>query len=251
LAAAAMLALGACNITTAINTTVHNDGSGRVQVVMTLDADATKRAASQYPELAKDLRTNDLVRAGWTIGGPTSKPDGSSVITATKPFATLVGARAAFGELSGASGPFSGFRITQQRRFPYTTTRFEGTVDLTGGISGFGDDKLRSTLGGPGIGVDPNLLQDRAGTLVDRLLSFKVAVILPKGTLASNSALPLGDSGAAWQPKLGEKAHLIASSREYDRARLGYAIGAAAAGILALGLIIWAARKTIRERRAA
>ncbi|MDQ1402085.1 MAG: hypothetical protein QOG03_401 [Actinomycetota bacterium] len=251
MAVAGGLVFGACNITTAVNTTVHQDGSGRVQVVVTLDADAAKRAASQYPEMATDLRTNDLVKAGWKVTGPTAQPDGSAVITATKPFSTLVGARTAFGELSGANGPFSGFRITQHRRFPYTTTRFEGTVDLSGGLNGFGDDKLRATLGGPGIGVDPTLLRDRAGTLVDRLLSFKVAVILPKGQLASNSALPLGDSGAAWQPKLGEKAHLIASSRKYDRARLGYAIAAVVTGVAALALFLWAIGKTLRSRRRA
>jgi hypothetical protein len=171
------------------------------------------------------------------------------VITAAKAFTTLVGARTAFGELSGANGPFSGFRITQHRRFPYTTTRFEGTVDLSGGLSGFSDPKLRATLGGPGLGVDPQLLQDRAGTVVDRLLTFKMAVILPSGTLASNSALPLGDSGAAWQPKLGEKAHLVATSRQYDGARLGYAIAAAVTGLAALILLLWAVRKTRRERR--
>ena len=78
-----MLAVcGACQLTATVAVDGHANGSGLVRVGIGLDKDAVSRV----PNLASDLRVDDLRKRGWTIVGPRRESDGRTWVRASKPF---------------------------------------------------------------------------------------------------------------------------------------------------------------------
>lgn len=228
---AVALATTGCQITTRIGVDANRDGSGRVRVAVGLDADAARRV----PNLARDLRTDDLTDAGWTIVGPRKEADGRTWIRASKPFADAAAAAGVVAEIAGDDGPFRDFRLEHDRGFFTTKTTFSGTVDLTGGIESFGDQDLRDRLGGSSIGIDPAQLEQRIGRVLDRIFTFRVVTRLP-GDIDSNAPLE-ADRGAEWRPTLGEEVTLVATSSALNTRQVIGSIVAAAA-VLALAVVV-------------
>jgi hypothetical protein len=215
------------------------DGSGRVTATMTLDADAS----AQVPDLAGQLRVDDLRQAGWQIDGPTDVSGGGRVVTARKDFPDPSGAAVAMGQLSGQSGPFRQFRLTHRRTFLKTTTTFEGTVDLTSGIEGFSDGELRARLGGSPLGVDVAGLEQRLGIAFDRVFIFQVSARLP-GDATSNAPPEVGGR-AVWKPKLGEQVVLQAEAVRWNTRQIVGAMVAVLAGLaLASALVARVIRRS-------
>ena len=225
----ALLVGGACRADLEVAVTARPDGGGRVQATVTLDADAV----AQLPDLAGDLRVDDLRQAGWEVTGPRPHGDGGAEIVASKPYSSAAEAAAVVAELAGPAGPFRDFRVEQERSFLRTRTSFLGTVDLSAGLDGFSDDALRERLGGSGLGLTPEQLEARLGGSPDRVFAFRVVAALP-GKVESNAPGAAGGP-AVWEPKLGEQLSLVASSERLNRAN----IGLAAAGVLAgLALLV-------------
>jgi hypothetical protein len=244
---AVAFALSACQATLQVGIDAHGDGSGLVTVTATLDRDA----ARTVPDLAQELRTSDLQKAGWTIVGPRPAANGGVQVAASKPFHNRAEAIQVLGQLSGGApgngpGPFNSFRIDQGHGLLTTSTTFHGVVDLTCGLRCFGDAQLQQQLGGANLGLDPAKLQQQAGVILDRIFRFEVAVRLP-GSLRSSNAPTQAGNGAQWQPKLGDKVELTATSRSWNSGRvvtLGLAVLAALA-VVALVL----RRAVVRHRR--
>ncbi|MBV8304939.1 MAG: hypothetical protein JOZ04_12055, partial [Acidimicrobiia bacterium] len=138
-------------MTIAVGVDAKQNGSGVVRAGVGLDDDALQ----QIPNLAQQLRVDDLERSGWTVAGPRKEADGRTWVRATKPFANPAGAATAMRELNGPDGPFKDFRLTVERSFLRTKTSFSGTVDRVG-AQGLADPKLQQQLGG--AGVDPKVL---------------------------------------------------------------------------------------------
>ena len=228
-----------CQVTTAVGVDAKADGSGTVRVAVGLD----KAAAGRVPNLARELEVDDLVEAGWTIVGPRKEDDGRTWIRASKPFDDPDDAKRVIEEISGEGGPFADFRLTRKRSFLRTETTFTGRVDLTAGIEAFGDDQLRERLGGSSIGVDPEELSERIGTVLNRLFTFKVAARLP-GDVESNAPVE-ADGGAEWRPVLGEEVTLRATATALDTRRL---VGLALAGFAAVALVMLALLRRARRR---
>src|SRR4051812_18990346 len=97
LLAGVLLVCCGCQVTARVSVDANPDGSGRVQALVTLDADAVRQAG----DLRSELVTADLVRAGWRIDGPTTLPNGGAEVQATKSFRTAAGMRDAIVELTG------------------------------------------------------------------------------------------------------------------------------------------------------
>ena len=222
-AAAALFLLGGCQAAVRVGVDANDHGGGRVVAVVTLDHDAQKVVG----DLKGKLRTDDLVKAGWSIDGPT-KVGTNLRITAAKKFTSSAGAARAIKELDGGSGLFSGFTVSQQRSLLRTTTRFSGTIDLRKGIDAFSDPALEQELGSP-LGATPDEFSQRIGTQLQKALPITVGVLLP-GRVTSNA--PVEDGGsAAWHPKLGDRLTLTASAKKWNVLPVG--LGALA--ILAAG----------------
>ena len=228
--AVALLATG-CQVTIAVGVNAKADGSGTVTVTATMDKDA----ASQAGQLSLD----DLRQAGWVVDAPRSQPDGSQVVKATKAFSTAGALTEVMAELTGDNGPFHDFRLTRDRSLVRTRTSFSGTVDLSGGLGGFADDDLRKALGvAGGVGLDPAAVKQQTGVDLDRIFTFSVAVRLP-GSLTTSNAPAQAGNGATWQPVLGDKVTLTASSSQYNRTPITLLVVAGAAALALLGVLAY------------
>lgn len=218
-----LVVLAGCQVTTAVGVDAHGDGSGTVRVAVGLD----RRARARVPNLARDLRVDDLRKRGWEIVGPRLEADGRTWIRASKPFTSPAALASVIDEVGGEGAPFRDFRLTRSRSFFHTRTRFRGTVDLGAGIEAFGDADLRNRLGGSSVGATPSELEKRLGGVLSRLLTFKVDARLP-GTVTSNAPVEV-NGGAEWRPKLGERVVLVASSESLDTRRVvGVVLGGVA-----------------------
>ena len=116
----ALLACSACQVTIAVGVDAKQNGSGVVRAGVGLDDDALR----QIPDLAQQLRVDDLKRAGWTVVGPRKESDKRTWVRATKSFANPAGAAQAMTELNGPNGPFKDFRLTRKHSFLRTKTSF-------------------------------------------------------------------------------------------------------------------------------
>ncbi len=239
-AVAALVALcGACRVDVEVGLDAEADGSGRVRVEVVADKEVTEAV-----DLSAGVRADDLRQAGWTVEGPTPRPDGGAEVVATKPFADAEGARLVVEELAGADGPFRDFRLERTRSFARTTTRFSGTVDLAEGVEAFGDGGLREALGGSDIGVDLARLEQALAGPADRAVGVRVAVSLP-GEVESNAPGSRGDA-ARWDLALRDRLDLTAESSAWNVANLAAAALAAAAGVGLLVLLLTGRRRRSR-----
>ena len=224
----AVLLGAACRVDIEVGIDAETDGSGRVRVEVVAD-----REVARSVDLSAGVRVDDLKQAGWTVEGPTPRPDGGVQMIVTKPFSDAEGARLAVEELSGSEGPFQGFRLERSRSFARTTTRFAGTVDFAKGIEAFGDPGVRQALGGSDLGVDLERLEEALNGPVDRAVGVEVVVRLP-GDVESN-APQQSDNGARWELRLRDRVDLTAESSAWNVLNLA----AAAVAVLAVvGLVV-------------
>lgn len=232
LACAALALLAGCRIETTVGIDAAADGSGRVRVVVALDRDA----ASQVPDLAEQLRTDDLLAAGWDVEAPRRVDGGGLEVAAAKRFESADELADVVAEVSGEDGPFRAFRLRRARSFLTTKVTLTGTVDLDAGLEAFGDETLRERVGaGPPLGFDPADLERRLGAALDRVFVFRVVARLP-GSVDSNAPTETGN-GAVWRPKLGETVALAADAEQWNVRTLGggaVAVGAAGALVAVL-----------------
>jgi hypothetical protein len=216
----------------------HPDGSGLVRATVTLDRDAV----AQVPDLASQLRVADLKAAGWRVDGPAPVANGGMEVKASKRFATPAEATVVVSQLSGAEGPFQGFRVRRTRSFAKTRLSFSGTVDLAKGIGSFSDAELRQRLGGTDVGFDPAQLEGRLGRSLSRIFPVRVVARLP-GSVSSNAPTRAGN-GAQWSPTFGEKVTLTASSTQWNTRPLA---AAGLAVVSALALVALAVSRLLRR----
>ena len=239
-----LLASG-CGVGTGVDVTVRPDGSGAVGVTVTLD----RAALTQVGDLASQLRTSDLAQAGWTVAGPRPGPDGSEVVSATKPFATPAAAAVDLASLAGsgpaATRPFR-LEVTRQHTFWHTALAVNGTVDLTCGVGCFGDAGLAQQLGS-NVGVDPGALSAQSGQTAAQALTFSVVIHLPGQVRAASPGLVNGHA-VTWKPVLGQTLHLAASSRSVNR---GAVIAVVALGAVLVVLLVAVVVALVRRRRRA
>jgi hypothetical protein len=225
-AIAALGLFGGCQIGVSVGVDAHADGGGEVRVAVRLDRDA----AAQAPDLASQLKVDDLRRAGWKVTGPVAVAGGGVEARAVHPFATPAQAAMVVDQLSGPTGPFRRFRLTRNRSLLKTRTRFRGEVDLSAGAASFGDPVLQEKLGSP-IGVDQAALERRLGSSLSKVFRVTVAARLP-GHVSSNAPTAAAN-GAEWRPQLGERVTLVASAEQWNVRRIAFGLLAALA-VLAL-----------------
>jgi hypothetical protein len=246
---ALVAALTGCQVNTRVAVEEDAGGRGTVAVTVTLDAGAVAAVGGEAA-LAAQLQDADLVAAGWSVSGPKPGPGSTTVLSASHPFATLAQASALVGDLAGsgpdASRPFR-LSLSQHRSFWRTDTTLAGTVDLTCGLSCFGDSGLGGALGSP-VGVNPAPLESAAGQQPGQVFTFSVAARLAGSVTATNATSRQGGV-LQWTPRLGQTLELSAVTRSWNRSRItAFAIGG---GVLFLALIglLWVVIHRWRRRR--
>lgn len=184
-----------------------------------------KEAAAQAPNLAQDLRLDDLDAAGWKVQGPSRGDDGQVRIEVAKSFASAADAGRVIEELSGPKGAFRDFRLRVKRSFLETRTSVDGTVDLSAGLEGFSDDVLRQRLGSP-LGVDVATLERQTGRPLKETFQVRVAARLP-------GAVP-----TVVTPELGQRVELASSARRLNVERIAAGAVALVAGLVLIAVLL-------------
>src|SRR5262249_18444048 len=127
-----------------VDVSLHEDGSGQVKVTLTADAELVK----DEPNLAKELRLDDVAKSGWTVDGPTATPDGGLQLVLTRPFDTPAEANAVPASLSGPNGPFRSMKMAQVRSGARITSTLDGNIHVGPDLSTFADASVAKALGG-------------------------------------------------------------------------------------------------------
>ena len=237
LAVLALVVLSGCRAGVSVEVEATAGGDGRVRATVTLDAEA----ARQVPDLAEQLRVDDLEAAGWEIEGPSAAPGGGSTVRASKPFASPAGAARALEELGGPSGPFASLRLRVDRGLWRTTSALAGEVDLTAGLAVFGDETLAERLGGPTLGLDPAAVERELGRPLAEVVTLEVVADLP-GRLDSNA--PGTRAGAAvWPATLGSSVAVRATSEQWNVFSLAMSIVAGVSGLSLVAVLVRRSRR--------
>ena len=227
------LVLSGCRADVAVGIDVKPDGSGKVQVEVSVDKDVTDQV-----DLSSALEVDDLRQAGWTVSGPQPRPGGMTAVTATMAFSDPAGAARAMDQISGPDGPFRHFRITHDANFFTNRTSFRGTVDFTQGVQGFSDPSLTGALGGV------KALEKQLNGPINNAIHIQVSVRMP-GSVTSNAPAGPGN-GAVWRPQLGAKADLAADARGLNILNIA-GVGIVAA--VALAVVAYLVVRMVRRRR--
>ncbi|MED5394659.1 MAG: HAD family hydrolase [Actinomycetota bacterium] len=147
----------ACRVDATVTVDVADDGTGHVDVVIQLDAEAVDAIGG----LEDRVWVADLADAGWTVDGPhrtTSGLAGETIDGATTGVAgAQVTVRKAFDHpdhlgavLAEVVGPtaISDVRLLRQREFAETTWSLDGRIDLSAGLDLLADAELAAVLDG-------------------------------------------------------------------------------------------------------
>jgi len=140
----ALVALGACRVDATVAVTMTEDGSGSIEVTAVADAAVVEAA----PDLAEDLRLDDLQQAGWTVEGPTAADGGGLQLVLSHPFASPEEATALLGQLSGEDGMFAGFELEQHHAYARVSTELSGSLSFQDGLADLADDDVVEQIGG-------------------------------------------------------------------------------------------------------
>jgi hypothetical protein len=136
--------LTACRVDVTVDVAMNENGSGTLTVAAIADADVVTAA----PGLAEDIRTDDLVTAGWAVEAPTPTATGGLAFVLTHDFDTPEQATALLASLNGPQGPLQAIAVSRaatEREITYTVS---GTGRLDGGLSAFADADLLAAVGG-------------------------------------------------------------------------------------------------------
>ncbi|HLM62897.1 MAG TPA: hypothetical protein VK306_01245 [Acidimicrobiales bacterium] len=238
----AALASAACDVQTAVDVTMADDGSGTVAVAVRLDEealaevpDADGDGVSGPADLDALLRTDDMAAVGWDVAAP-EESDGLTLVRATKPFGTPEEGVAVLGEITGAEGALHDLRMDRTKGFASTSYHFAGTIDLSGGLETFGDAGLAELLDGEPLGEDVAAIEQRLGEPLTDVFSLDVTVTLPGSVDPGTGNV---DGGRVrWTSQLGGGAReLAASSRRRDLAVLALTAVAAVTSVTGIALL--------------
>lgn len=171
---AAIIVLSSCRVDSDITLAVKPNGTGEISVVITADKDIVAKA----PGLKADIRTDDLVAAGWKVVGPADTKDGGITITLTHDFMGPAEATTLLGQINGTRGPLHEMVITRTGKDTNSTYTLAGRLEVNGGLNAFADDATLNLLGGAPYAADVQAagldLGDAVGITFTAILPGKV-----------------------------------------------------------------------------
>jgi HAD superfamily hydrolase (TIGR01509 family) len=221
----------ACQVDLRVDVEMEADGSGVVTVGVGFDDEALARV----PDLESQLRTDDLVEAGWTVSALEQGGDGVSWLRASKPFSDADQAADILDGLAGPDGPFRDFSASRDRAFGRTTYTVEGVADFSDGFAAFADDQLVELVG-DGLGGNLEQIESDTGEAPAEQVSVTVAVSLPG---AGTQVFELDPTSTEPQP-------IDASTTATRWAAAAWAVLAAVALVL---LVVVVAVRLVRDQR--
>lgn len=226
LVATAMLT--SCRVDQTISVDVSPNGSGRVAVTLTADAGVM----AKVPDLAADVRTDDLQDAGWDVDGPDKTDDGGLRLVLTRDFDTPEQATAILSQVSGTNGPLRAVTLARSGKDTNSVWNLTGSLQVTGGLRAFIDDAGAELIGGAPFAGE---LKD-AGLEIGEAIKIEFTASLP-GTIDATTGVA-GESGITWRvPMDGSTIDVATTATNVD---VGASVARAGRGILRFLFVVWA-----------
>lgn len=185
----AAISLSSCRVDSSISMKVNPNGSGAITVVVTADKDIVDKA----PGLEADLRTDDLVAAGWSVDKPVTTKDGGLSVTLRHSFANPAQATAILAQVNGARGPLHEVSLTRSGRDTDSTWTLKGRLEVNGGLEAFADDAALQLLDGAPYSAEVS----EAGMDLGDAVGVDFAVTLP-GKVDATTGL-VSDGRITWR----------------------------------------------------
>ena len=227
-AIALSIVCASCKVDLTINVAMKADGSGTVTLTAIADAQILQKA----PQIASDLRFDDLKAAGWTVQGPAPTADGGLQVVIAHPFQTPEQGTAILASINGSNGPLVGMGLSRVHAKGTTTFAINGALQLKGGLDAFTDSELLTA-----VGATPYTAQLAAATVQPAdAISATLTVSLP-GTIDTNNA---GRGvGLSWSTPTDATSQTVTASSESHDAKNVWAKPLARGALIAL--IAWVA----------
>jgi hypothetical protein len=221
----AMLLLSSCRVDQTISLEVNRNGTGKVIVT----AIANKAILDAAPELAADIRTDDLVAAGWKVDGPTPTEDGGLLLEISRSFKDPAEATVILGQVNGPRGPLQEAVLTRSGKDTNSVWTLAGRLEVNGGLQAFIDDAAFELLGAAPYAADIQEADLDLGAAVG--LNFTVS--LP-GEIESTTGVQNNGAISWLVPMDGSRVDIATSSTNVDVVSSVAGVGR----VLILGLLI-------------
>lgn len=215
----AVVGLSACRVDSEVITVVNPDGTGSVTVRVTADAEAV----AAEPNLAKELKVDDLVQAGWSVEGPTAGENGGLVVVLRRPFRNLAEGNDVLRSLSGTDGPLIEPSLTARAEKGEVHWSFVGSLDFSKGLTSLADQDLINAVGKVPWVEEVARKQLTPGDVAS--ITFKLALPGTDGTktVPAGDTVPDSTSGE-WTVRPGDAAldlsvETVQVSKSVQRAR--------------------------------
>ena len=226
------LLLAGCRASATVAIVLHADGRGTVTVAVALDHDA-RVAVSAPGGSTPDVPLDDLRTHGWTVSAWRSTADGGASIELSKPFAGATGLTAVLNELDGRGGALRQVDVVRERALLHDRDSVSLLADLSHVRVGVADDAaLASRL--RTAGVDVAAIDKGLQSQLGSSFALSVRVELPDGKSTTVHLAP------------GQQRTVSAASTVTHSGRITALVGAGAAALLGLALVIG---PSVRRRR--
>ena len=223
----ATVALTSCRVDQSVSLHVQPNGSGDVTVVVTADKDVIAKA----PNLATDLRTDDLTTAGWKVSKPVKTKTGGLSLTLVHNFKNPAEANVVLSQVSGAKGPLHEMLVSRSGKDTNSKWALTGRLEVTGGLEAFIDDAGVKLLGSAPYLADV----EEAGLDLGDAVGLSFTAQLP-GKIDQTTGVE-GQNGITWSvPMDGSKVDVATTSTNVDIASSISRVGKVL--LLAL-LVLW------------
>ena len=217
LAAALILAMGACQLDVSMSTSVRRNGSGTFSIRFALDKELVDIARTLSDDPLKSLTTlpPDLTSSGWRIRRDSA--GGGLTITVERPFTSpddlnkaIASLRTSLASSQGPTARFFDLAVKRSSGFLKSSTSVAGTIDLTS----------NGLLGRSGLApATQRQLQSLLDQNANQFFRLTLDVSLPGGVSHASGGEPQVRSGKAeWLPRLGKTMKFEASSSAYNPA---------------------------------
>ena len=224
---AATVVLASCRVDQSITVAVNPNGSGRIAVTVVADADIV----TKVPDLAADVRTDDLKEAGWSVDGPDKTDDGGLQLVLTRTFDTPEQATAILSQVSGANGPLRAVTLARSGKDTNSVWSLTGSLQVTGGLRAFIDDAGAELIGGAPFAGEVS----DAGLEIGEAIGIEFTASLPGKVDATTGVA--GESGITWRvPMDGSTIDVATTATNVD---VGASVARAGRSILRFLLVVW------------
>lgn len=249
---AALVVLGGCRVDTRVSVLDKGGGHGIVSVSAMFDRQAIQVLGGESG-LAGQLSVADLTAAGWSVSGPSPTAGGGATVTVSHGYSNPAEASRLLAEVAGTGPPSSRpFQVTvsHQGGFFHNHDIVSGRIDLTCGLSCFGDQGLQSALGNlNGVATVPLLQQ--TGQQPAQAFGFTFGARLP-GSVDSTNAASRNRSGLSWTTPLGKVTEVSAKSESLNTGHIVLIAvlgGLVIVAVLVALIFLWRRRRGKHVRR--